>query len=142
MKRCPKCGSSRLRRGYVDTPLPLRLVGYREILCNGCNLRFNSFALPGTIPANTRNGKSEKEQKDIRTNAERGQVSSPTQRIEEDLNSPSRGGTARACVKCGSRDVRRSHKRNLFEKALSLFSIRPLRCMECQNRFYLFGHGS
>lgn len=50
-QRCPKCRSRRLRRGYTDTPLLLRLVGFYSLLCDNCNLLFKGFAVPGTVPA-------------------------------------------------------------------------------------------
>ena len=50
-QRCPKCGSRRLRRGYTDTPLLLRVIGVYELLCENCNLLFRGFAVPGTVPA-------------------------------------------------------------------------------------------
>jgi hypothetical protein len=49
-QRCPKCRSSRVRRGYADTPLLLRLIGIYSLLCDNCNLLFKGFALPGTVP--------------------------------------------------------------------------------------------
>jgi hypothetical protein len=48
-QKCPKCGSSRIRRGYKRTPLPLRLVGIYHLLCDHCNLLFTGFVLPGTF---------------------------------------------------------------------------------------------
>lgn len=48
-QRCPKCRSSRIRRGYKPTPLLLRLVGIHYLLCNHCNLLFTGFAVPGTV---------------------------------------------------------------------------------------------
>ncbi len=50
-QRCPKCGSARLRRGYTDTPLLLRMIGVYNLLCDNCNLLFKGFAVPGTVPA-------------------------------------------------------------------------------------------
>lgn len=49
-RRCPKCHSTRVRRGYKDTPLLLRLVGVYSLLCDNCNLLFKGFAVPGTVP--------------------------------------------------------------------------------------------
>ncbi len=49
-QRCPKCRSSRIRRGYKQPPLLLRLVGIYSLLCDNCNLLFTGFALPGTVP--------------------------------------------------------------------------------------------
>jgi hypothetical protein len=40
-----------VRRGYTDTPLLLRLVGFYSLLCDNCNLLFKGFAVPGTVPA-------------------------------------------------------------------------------------------
>jgi ribosomal protein L37AE/L43A len=48
--QCPKCGSSRIRRGYKPTPLLFRMVGIYNLLCDHCNLLFRGFAIPGTIP--------------------------------------------------------------------------------------------
>lgn len=50
-QRCPKCRSRRVRRGYTDTPLLMRLVGIYSLLCDNCNLLFKGFAVPGTVPA-------------------------------------------------------------------------------------------
>jgi len=47
--KCPKCGSSRIRRGYKHTPLPMRIVGIYHLLCDHCNLLFTGFVLPGTL---------------------------------------------------------------------------------------------
>ncbi len=48
---CPKCGSPRVRRGYTQPNFMLRLFGYHDLLCDGCNLNYRAFALPGTVPA-------------------------------------------------------------------------------------------
>ena len=50
-RRCPKCRSTRVRRGYRDTPLLLRAIGIYSLLCDNCNLLFTGFAVPGTVPA-------------------------------------------------------------------------------------------
>lgn len=49
-QRCPKCGSAKVRRGYEDTVLLLRLIGIYNLLCDNCNLLFRGFAIPGTVP--------------------------------------------------------------------------------------------
>jgi hypothetical protein len=48
-QKCPKCRSSRIRKGYKPTPLLFRLVGIHYLLCNHCNLLFTGFAVPGTV---------------------------------------------------------------------------------------------
>ena len=48
-QRCPKCRSSRIRKGYKPTPLILRMVGIHHLLCNHCNLLFTGFVVPGTM---------------------------------------------------------------------------------------------
>jgi hypothetical protein len=48
-QRCPKCRSTRIRRGYRPTPLLFRLIGRYNLLCDDCNLLFRGFALPGTV---------------------------------------------------------------------------------------------
>ena len=49
-QRCPQCGSRRVRRGYRDTLLLLRLIGVYNLLCDNCNLPFRGMAVPGTVP--------------------------------------------------------------------------------------------
>lgn len=45
-QRCPKCSSSRIRRGYAPTPLLLRLICRYNLLCDACNWLFRGFAIP------------------------------------------------------------------------------------------------
>ena len=59
-QRCPKCKSSRLRRGYKPTPFFLRMFGIYSLLCDDCNLLFKGFAVPGTVP---RHGSKKKKQR-------------------------------------------------------------------------------
>jgi transposase len=45
-------------------------------------------------------------------------------------------GQLRTCPECGSRNVRRTHRKNLFERTvLSLLWLRPFRCNDCDRRF-------
>lgn len=41
-----------------------------------------------------------------------------------------------ACPSCGSEDVRRTHRRTLFDWAISSLGPRPYRCADCQRRFH------
>ena len=58
---CPKCGSSRIHRGYSQAPLYKRAFGWQNLLCNGCNLLFTSFAWPGTIQSQSRRKRKARE---------------------------------------------------------------------------------
>jgi len=42
------------------------------------------------------------------------------------------------CPNCDGRSIRRSHRKNLIEKAGSLFFIKPFRCMDCNQRFWRY----
>ena len=44
MATCPSCNSPRLRSGYRKTPLALRAVGVRTLLCDSCNCEFRAFS--------------------------------------------------------------------------------------------------
>lgn len=48
-QNCPKCGSSRIRRGYRPTPLFFKILFQYNLLCDGCNWEFRGFAVPGTV---------------------------------------------------------------------------------------------
>lgn len=57
-QRCPKCRSSRIRKGYKPTPLILRVVGIHHLLCNHCNLLFTGFVVPGTMNRASNRGRT------------------------------------------------------------------------------------
>ncbi len=42
------------------------------------------------------------------------------------------------CPLCGCEEIRRSHRRNAWETLLLWMGIKPMRCRECYNRFYMF----
>lgn len=48
-QRCPRCGSSRIRRGYRPTPIWSKILFRFNLLCDGCNWEFKGFAVPGTV---------------------------------------------------------------------------------------------
>jgi hypothetical protein len=52
--KCPKCGSTRIHYGYNQSPIYKRVFGIQNLLCNGCNLLFTAFALPGAIKQHSR----------------------------------------------------------------------------------------
>ncbi len=45
-QKCPKCGSSRIRRGYRPTSVLSKLVFRYNLLCDTCNWEFTGFAIP------------------------------------------------------------------------------------------------
>ena len=57
-QKCPKCLSSRVRRGYRPTPFWSKILFRYNLLCDNCNWEFTGFAVPGTVSAKpTRNPK-------------------------------------------------------------------------------------
>jgi hypothetical protein len=57
-QKCPKCLSSRVRRGYRPTPFWSKMLFRYNLLCDNCNWEFTGFAVPGTVSAKpTRNPK-------------------------------------------------------------------------------------
>jgi len=48
-QRCPKCGSSRTRRGYRPTYWWQKIFFRYCLLCDRCNWEFVGFAIPGTV---------------------------------------------------------------------------------------------
>jgi hypothetical protein len=125
MKHCPKCGSSRIRRGYSSDPLALRLVGFRELLCDACNLRFRSFVLPGTLPRSSRRQKEARKREIENENHEE-----ERRPVTEEPHHESR-----RCPLCEGNATHRSHRRGIIEHLASAISIYPYRCDACNNRF-------
>lgn len=72
-QKCPRCHSSRIRRGYRPTPIWSRLLLRYNLLCDNCNWEFVGFALPGFIsPRQTRSSKQRKEHgKDVKRRTSR-----------------------------------------------------------------------
>lgn len=48
-QNCPRCGSSRVRRGYRPTPIWSKILFRYNLLCDACNWEFRGFAIPGTV---------------------------------------------------------------------------------------------
>jgi RNA polymerase subunit RPABC4/transcription elongation factor Spt4 len=124
MKHCPKCGSSRIRRGYAPDPLIVRMMGFRELLCDGCNLRFRGFVIPGTLPRSNRHNK--KPEEDSTSDAKLSGESTRTTRPRSE---------AKSCPKCHSESTHRSHRQGVIENLTSLLRIYPYRCDDCNMRF-------
>lgn len=124
MKHCPKCGSSRIRRGYAPDTLIVRMMGFRELLCDGCNLRFRGFVLPGTLP---RSGRHKKKPEQERT--------ANVKPASERTNTIRQRSDAKQCPTCNSESTHRSHRHGIIENVVSLLRIYPYRCDDCNKRF-------
>lgn len=59
-ERCPKCKSSRIRRGYRHTPVVSKLIFRYYLLCDGCNWEFKGFAVPGTVEFGSKSRRKKK----------------------------------------------------------------------------------
>ena len=123
MKHCPKCGSSRIRRGYSPDALALRLVGFRELLCDACNLRFRGFIWPGTLPRSSRRKKQPGKRQTESENHGEEPTAVATSRLE-----------SKHCPLCEGQATHRSHRRGIIEHLASTFSIYPYRCKESLHR--------
>lgn len=58
-QKCPRCSSSRVRRGYRPTSLFKKLTFRYNLLCDSCNWEFVGFAIPGTVTSKTRKKRQE-----------------------------------------------------------------------------------
>lgn len=62
-QRCPRCHSSRIRKGYRPTPIWSKILFRFNLLCDGCNWEFRGFAVPGTVSAKPNRKKKKREPK-------------------------------------------------------------------------------
>lgn len=69
--RCPKCDSSRVRRGYDPTPLLWCALGIRNLLCDNCNLVFKGFAPFGIQKRRRRHRHRENDHSEMREQTHR-----------------------------------------------------------------------
>ena len=58
-QNCPRCDSSRVRRGYRPTSLFKKLTFRYNLLCDSCNWEFVGFAIPGTVTSKTKKKRQE-----------------------------------------------------------------------------------
>jgi transposase-like protein len=124
MKYCPKCGSSRIRRGYAHDSVFTRMLGIRELLCDACNLRFRRFVFPGTLPHSSRHKRHS-------ANQQSQDGKRPGQR-----NSTKRWRHhAKRCPVCASERTHRSHRTGILERLASVANFYPYRCDDCNSRF-------
>lgn len=80
-QKCPKCLSSRVRRGYRPTPFWSKLLFRYNLLCDNCNWEFTGFAVPGTVTAKpTKNPKKKQTPKATNTTTINSKIS------EDDLH--------------------------------------------------------
>lgn len=56
-QNCPRCSSSRVRRGYKRTPVFMKILFRYHLLCDNCNWEFAGFAVPGTVSSKPRRKK-------------------------------------------------------------------------------------
>lgn len=138
MQICPRCGSTRVRHGYGRERFGLRLIGVRELLCNHCNLSFTRFVLPGMMPRSSHRSKKlgNHETKDT-TAPLSAQSTAPVSAPSNGKRRRPRNRHSKRCPRCDGRNVHRSSRRGIREHAISIFSLYPYRCHDCEERFYV-----
>ena len=146
MQICPRCGSTRVRHGYGRERFGLRLIGVRELLCNHCNLSFTRFVLPGMMPKSSHRSKKRghHEAKDATApTSEQAtaplstQATAPVSAQSNGKRHRQRNRRSKQCPRCDGKNVHRSSRRGIREHAISIFSLYPYRCHDCDKRFYV-----
>ena len=146
MQICPRCGSTRVRHGYGRERFGLRLIGVRELLCNHCNLSFTRFVLPGMMPKSSHRGKKRgnHEAKDANAPVSEqptaplsAQSTVPVSAQSSGKRHRPRNRRSKQCPRCDGKNVHRSSRRGIREHAISIFSLYPYRCHDCDKRFYV-----
>ena len=150
MQICPRCGSTRVRHGYGRERFGLRLIGVRELLCNQCNLSFTRFVLPGMMPKSSHHSKKRRNHEappaSAQSTAPASEQSNPP--ISPQSTAPvsaqssgkrhrQRNRRSKQCPRCDGKNVHRSSRRGIRERAISIFSLYPYRCHDCDKRFYV-----
>ena len=150
MQICPRCGSTRVRHGYGRERFGLRLIGVRELLCNQCNLSFTRFVLPGMMPKSSHRSKKRRNHEAPPASAQSTapaseqsnppvspQSTAPVSAQSSGKRHRQRNRRSKQCPRCDGKNVHRSSRRGIRERAISLFSLYPYRCHDCDKRFYL-----
>ena len=138
MQICPRCGSTRVRHGYGRERFGLRLIGVRELLCNHCNLSFTRFVLPGMMPKSSHHSKKRGNHEAQDTTAPASaQSTAPVSAQSNGKTHRPRNRRSKQCPRCDGKNVHRSSRRGIREHAISIFSLYPYRCHDCDKRFYV-----
>jgi len=150
MQICPRCGSTRVRHGYGRERFGLRLIGVRELLCNHCNLSFTRFVLPGMMPKSSHRSKKRRNHEAPPASAQSTapaseqsnppvspQSTAPVSAQSSGKRHRQRNRRSKQCPRCDGKNVHRSSRRGIREHAISIFSLYPYRCHDCDKRFYL-----
>ena len=154
MQICPRCGSTRVRHGYGRERFGLRLIGVRELLCNQCNLSFTRFVLPGMMPKSSHHSKKRRnhEAKDVTPPASAQSTAPASEQSNPPISPQStapvsaqssgkrhrqRNRRSKQCPRCDGKNVHRSSRRGIREHVISIFSLYPYRCHDCDKRFYV-----
>jgi len=138
MQICPRCGSTRVRHGYGRERFGLRLIGVRELLCNHCNLSFTRFVLPGMMPKSSRRSKKHgKDEAKDTTAPVSAQSTAPVSAQSNGKRHRPRNRHSKQCPRCDGKNVHRSSRKGIREHAISVFSLYPYRCHDCDKRFYV-----
>ena len=150
MQICPRCGSTRVRHGYGRERFGLRLIGVRELLCNQCNLSFTRFVLPGMMPKSSHRSKKRRNHEAPPASAQSTapaseqsnppvspQSTAPVSAQSSGKRHRQRNRRSKQCPRCDGKNVHRSSRRGIREHAISIFSLYPYRCHDCDKRFYV-----
>lgn len=140
MAVCPSCGSSRVRSGYKPVPLPLRLFGIRELLCDSCNYLYRAFSpLPPKKPHRHHH------QRKTDVFAAGGSVDLHTLKLPPPVD-PAANAHARSrhaahiCPQCGSDNTKRRRRRVWERIVFALSDKRAYICHDCDASFYDHHH--
>lgn len=137
MRYCPSCGSPRVRSGYRPAPLSLRLVGFRELLCDNCNYLYRAFS---PFPPKHQRRSSSAHKADTFAPAP---PQGPLPAVM-DLPKPSNNhiptrqsvqGSLHVCPHCGSTDTKRRRRRSWERLMLIVSEKRPYLCIDCNQSF-------
>lgn len=140
MRHCPSCNSTHVRSGYRPVPFPLRVIGYRELLCDNCNYLYRAFS--PLSPKHTKRPPSRKADAFIPAAPK---AMPATMELPKAQQPPppvavtSRGG--HQCPHCGSTNTSRMRRNFVQRRILFLSRMRPYVCNDCDLPFTQLSRG-
>ena len=135
MRHCPSCNSTHVRSGYRPAPFPLRIVGFRELLCDNCNYLYRAFSpLP---PKHARRPQPRKADAFIPAPPK---GSMPTtidlpKALSYPPPTPKVAHNTHVCPHCGSSNTSRTRRGFVARRVLFLSEKRPYICNDCDRQF-------
>ena len=136
MRHCPSCSSTRVRSGYRPAPFTLRIIGFRELLCDNCNYLYRAFSpLPPKHPKRSQSRPANGFAPAPPKNSMPAIIELPKAPSKPAPKAAPFPPNSHVCPHCGSSSTSRRRRTYLQRRIFFLSKKRPYICNNCDRGF-------